>query len=113
MMSLAYVPMHYAGGGFPWGFLIVGVLVYLAWRNGFFDGFGRHGGGPRYGGFGPGFGPGQARDNEQVFHGPRAEFEEWHRQAHAADAGQPAAPPTAPTAPSQGTASPPVDDRAL
>ena len=109
MMSLAYVPMHYAGGGFPWGFLIIGILVYLAWRNGFFDGFGRHNGGPRYGGFGPGFGPGQEQGNEQGSRGPRAAFDEWHRQAHAADATQPAAPPAAPA---QGTAAPASDDRA-
>ena len=110
---------HYRGGPhFPWGLVILGGIGYLAWRKGAFDRFGgpdnpfsgghRNGepGMQRYGaGGGPaqmsgrGFGPG--------FRGPRAFFDEWHRQAHeeAARAQYPA-PPTPPAAPAPPASAP-------
>jgi hypothetical protein len=83
---------YHDGPDFPWGLLILGGIGYIAWRKGVFDRFGGPGGpfapgggnGERgmqsygapqpVGGPGPGFGFG--------FRGPRAVFEEWHRQAH-------------------------------
>ena len=106
-MMLTDSPMYYAGGGFPWGLLIIGGILYFLWRNGMFSGPGRYGHGPRYGGYGSGYGPAQSPDvpgpeqgGDPVFRGPRALFEEWHRQAHETD-GTPSRPeaPTAPSAP--------------
>jgi hypothetical protein len=95
-LMLTDMPMHYAGGGFPWGLLIIGGIVYFLWTKGVFDGRGRFGNGGRYGGFGagygsaqgpegPGYGPGASagQGNNPGFGGPQAMFEEWHRQAHA------------------------------
>ena len=111
---------HYRGGPhFPWGLVILGGIGYVAWRKGAFDRFGgpsgpfnggngngqrnmqRYGAGnsptqtPGSPPYGQGFGPG--------FRGPRAFFEEWHRQAHeeASRAQYPAppAPPATPTSP--------------
>ena len=48
------MPMHYAGGGFPWGLLIVAGILYFLWTKGVFNGRG-FGNGGRWGG--PG-GPG-------------------------------------------------------
>ncbi len=108
-MMLEHGPMMYAGGGFPWGLLIVGGILYFLWRNGMFDRGGRFGHGPRYGGgYGPGYppapmpGPGAPEQGDNpVFGGPRAMFEEWHRQAHEAEraAAQAPATPAAPAAP--------------
>jgi hypothetical protein len=117
-MALAHVPVYYMGGGFPWGLLIIGGILYFLWRNGMFGGPGRHWNGPGQrwgGGYGQGYGSGygqpqapepprQGEDWSQAFHGgPRAVFDEWHRQAHAADAAPPQAPaaPPAPPAPEQ------------
>jgi len=96
-MMLSDMPMHYAGGGFPWGLLIIGGILYFVWRSGMFGGPGRHGNGQRYGGFGPGYNPRQAPEDfgpgqgDAVFRGPRAVFDDWHRQAHET----PGAPPQA------------------
>jgi hypothetical protein len=96
-LTLTDTPMHYAGGGFPWGLLIIGGIVYFLWTKGVFDGRGRFGNGGRFGGggygagyssargpegsgYGPGAGAGQG--STPGFGGPRAMFEEWHRQAH-------------------------------
>jgi len=102
--------MHYMGGGFPWGLLIIGGILYFFWKKGSFD---RHNGrGP----FGPGgYGPpatmqqggqqgpdprafmspeqrvqwdqqqaqwAQRYGQGQQFRGPRGFFDDWHRQAH-------------------------------
>lgn len=106
-MMLTHEPMMYAGGGFPWGLLIIGGILYLCWRNGMFDRGGRPGFGPRNGGHGSGYGPGYPpapmspagpeQGGEQHFGGPRAMFEEWHRQAHEA-ASHPAQQNAAPAA---------------
>lgn len=70
-MVLAEVPVYYAGGGFPWGLLIIGLIVYFLWRNGVFDGRGRFGNGPRYGGgYGEGYHPAQSPET-LGFRGPR------------------------------------------
>ena len=88
---------YYRGGPhFHWGLVIVGGIAYVAYRKGAFDRFTGPGGafGPGAGGYGvqrygggsdvppggPGFGP--------AFRGPRAFFEDWHRQAHEAAQGQ-------------------------
>jgi hypothetical protein len=102
------VRFYRGGPDFPWGLLILGGLGYIAWRKGAFDRFGgpggpfgpgagergmqRYGGGasPVYSGSGQGFGP--------MFRGPRAIFEEWHHESHAAQRAQYAAP-AAPQAP--------------
>ena len=95
-MMLTEMPLVYAGSGFPWGLLIIGGILYLLWRNGFFEGrgFGNRGYGPRYGP-GQGGGPG--------FRGPREYFDEWHRESHQAvhQAHAPAQPaePQAPVTP--------------
>lgn len=86
---------YYRGGpDFPWGLVIAGGIGYVAWRKGAFDRFSGPGGafGPGAGGYGvqryggggqdmppagPGFGP--------AFRGPRAFFDDWHRQAHEAE----------------------------
>ena len=112
-MTLMEMPVMYAGGGFPWGLLIIGGILYLLWRNGMFGGPGRYGpGGPGQhdgGGYGPGSGygptptpgapgaPGPGQGGGPGFGGPHALFEEWHRQAHEAERVQqphaPAGPP--------------------
>src|SRR3954466_8944508 len=94
---LSDAPMYYAGGGFPWGLLIIGGIVYFLWSKGVFNGRGRFGNGGHFGGggYGPSYGPAQAPDGPGYgpgagagqgstpgFGGPRAMFDEWHRQAH-------------------------------
>ena len=116
-LMLTDMPMHYAGGGFPWGLLIIGGIVYFLWTKGVFDGRGRFGNGGRFGGYGggygsaqgpegPGYGPaaGAGQGSTPGFGGPRAMFEEWHRQAHEASgmtthAAAPSAPPASATPP--------------
>ena len=104
-------PMYYAGGGgFPWGLLIIGGILYFAWRKGVF------GGGPGHFGNGQGYGPGRNvqrydaagygptqnvagqgyRQPQGQNWGPRGLFEEWHRQSHEAERHQPPAPGAAP-----------------
>jgi hypothetical protein len=90
----------YDGPHFPWGLLIIGGIAFIAWRKGAFDRFGGPGG--PFGSFpgdrgGQQYGPGSA----PMFRGPRAYFDEWHRQAHAAHRNVAAAPaaPHAPQAP--------------
>lgn len=130
-MILAHEPMMYAGGGFPWGLLILGGILFLLWRNGLFDRGGRPGFGPRNGGYSGGYGPGYPpapmppanpeQGGEHHFGGPRAMFEAWHRQAHEAEraaaqqhvapAQTPAAapaPPAANDAPARGNDRPAV-----
>lgn len=122
-LMLTEMPMHYAGGGFPWGLLIVGGIVYFLWTKGVFDGRRRFGNGGRFGGYGPAQGPegsaygpsaGAEQGSTTGFGGPRAIFEDWHRQAHETSGTQhqaqaqaqpqaPAAPPATP-APSASTA---------
>jgi hypothetical protein len=104
--------IHYRSGPhFPWEILIVGGIAYIAWRKGAFDRLGGpggpFGGGPRDlqqygpgGGQTPPYGPGQGYG--PAFRGPRAFFDDWHRQAHEAQRAQyqaPATPPTPPAAP--------------
>jgi hypothetical protein len=115
---LTDAPMHYAGGGFPWGLLILGGIVYFLWSKGVFDGRGRFGNGGRFGGgYGAGFGPAQEPEGSGYgpgtgagqgstpgFSGPRAMFEEWHRQAHETSGTPPhgeahSAPSAAPASP--------------
>ena len=113
IVALAHFPVYYAGGGFPWGLLIIGGILYFLWRNGAFGGPGRHWNGPRFGGwYGPGYGPGQppqppapGQAGGPMFQGPRAMFDEWHRQAHesAGAPPQPPAPGQASVPPSQGS----------
>jgi hypothetical protein len=74
--------LSYEGPHFPWGLLIVGGIAYVAWRKGVFDRFSGPGGGS---GSNMGFGGPAIR-------GPRQIFDEWHREAHAA---QRSAPPAA------------------
>src|ERR671917_520430 len=100
-LMLTDAPMYQAGGGFPWGLLILGGIVYFLWSKGGFDGRGRFGNGGRFGGggggYGAGYGPAQGpgdsgygfdagtgQGSTPGFSGPRAMFEEWHRQAHPA-----------------------------
>ena len=72
-----------------------------------FTGTGRPGPGQRYGGWDGGSSPAQMPEapapgqGGPAFYGPRAMFEEWHRQAHEAAPAQSAAPaaPPAPPAP--------------
>ena len=109
---LTDMPMHYAGGGFPWGLLIIGGIVYFLWSKGVFDGRGRFGNGGRFsgGGYGAGYGPAQGSEGPGYgsgagagqgstpgFSGPRAMFDDWHRQAHETSGTQPQA--QAPAAP--------------
>jgi hypothetical protein len=80
----------YRGGPhFPWGLVIVGGIAYIAYRKGAFDRLGGpggpFGGGGRYvqgHGEGPNGGYPPARPEDPGFRGPRAFFDEWHRQAH-------------------------------
>jgi hypothetical protein len=120
-LMLTEMPMHYAGGGFPWGLLIIGGIVYFLWTKGVFDGRGRFGNRGRFGGgygagygpaqgpegsgYGPGAGPGQG--STPGFGGPRAMFEEWHRQAHESAGTSHETQAQAPAAPSA-PAAPPV-----
>ena len=118
-LMLTDMPMHYAGGGFPWGLLIIGGIIYFLWTKGVFDGRGRFGTGGRLGGgsYGAGYGPAQGHQGSGYepgagagqgstpgFSGPRAMFDEWHRQAHEAPGTQPhaqspAAQPVSPAPP--------------
>ena len=114
-LMLTDAPVYYAGGGFPWGLLILGGIVYFLWSKGVFDGRVRFGNGGRFGGgYGAGYDPahpfegagrgpcaGAEQESTPGFGGPRAMFEEWHRQAHES-AGTPprAEAPAAPSAPS-------------
>jgi hypothetical protein len=118
-MMLTSMPIVTAGGGFPWGLLIIGLILYFLWQKGVFDGRGRHGRWHDGGGYGPGYGPprgpeGPGQGSDFGLRGPRDFFDEWHRQAHAAESTQaqaqqpaapvtPAAPATQPEAPAQGT----------
>lgn len=102
---------YYRGGpDFPWGLLVVGGIGFVAWKKGAFDRLGGPGG-P----FGPGgngqrgiqpYGSAPGQNFGPAFRGPRAFFDEWHRQAHEAAHGQPVsyqappAPPAQPYAPS-------------
>lgn len=88
----------YRGGPhFPWGLVILGGIGYVAWRKGAFDRFSGPGG--PFGGGGNGqrgirrydAGNGSAHMTGApaagsgfgaAFRGPRAVFDEWHRQAH-------------------------------
>src|ERR671917_1403016 len=107
---------YHDGPDFPWGLVILGGIGYIAWRKGAFDRFGGPGGPFGNGGnhgepgvqrFGTDSGPTYAagpqasgQGGSPVFRGPRAFFEEWHRQAHEEAArGQYAAPPAPPAAP--------------
>ena len=110
---LTDMPMHYAGGGFPWGLLIIGGIVYLLWTKGVFDGRGRFGNGGRFGGgYGAGYGPAQGPEGSGYgpgagagqgstpgFSGPRAMFDDWHRQAHETAGTPPRAEAATPAAP--------------
>ena len=127
-LMLTDMPMHYAGGGFPWGLLIIGGIVYFLWSKGVFDGRGRFGNGGRFGGGGTGYGPAQGPEGSGYgpgagapqgstpgFSGPRAMFDDWHRQAHEtagtppqAQAQAPAAPPASPAAPAAAATETPV-----
>lgn len=106
---------YYRGGpDFPWGLLIVGGIGYIAWRKGAFDRFGGPGGpfGPGRGngergvqryGAGYGYAPAQGQQQQPqqwgMFRGPRAMFDDWHREAHQTAAPQHHAPPAPPTPP--------------
>ncbi|MCC7023589.1 MAG: hypothetical protein IT338_12230 [Thermomicrobiales bacterium] len=83
---------YYRGGPhFPWGLLFVGGIGYIAWRKGAFDRFGGPGG-PFGSGqrgiqqYGAGYDArfGQEQGYGPAFRGPRAFFDEWHRQSHEA-----------------------------
>jgi hypothetical protein len=111
---------HYDGDpDFPWGLLILGGLGYFAWRKGAFDRFSGPGspfgngghrgerGVQRYGtGTSPAQTPGAAYGygGNPVFRGPRAFFEEWHRQAHEEDARTHRPAPPAPPQHASGSA---------
>ena len=101
--------MHYMGGGFPWGLLIIGGILFFFWKKGSFDRYNGHRPfGPGGGGYGPPAtmqqqGPdprafmspeqrtqwdaqqaqwAQRYGQGQQFRGPRGFFDDWHRQAH-------------------------------
>ena len=112
---------HYRGGPhFPWGLVILGGIGYLAWRKGAFDRFGgpdnpfsggHRNGEPGMQRYGAGSGPAQmsGRGSGPGFRGPRAFFDEWHRQAHEeASRAQYPAPPTPPTPPAPPSAPAPT-----
>lgn len=124
--------MHYAGGGFPWGLLIIGGILYFFWKKGAFE---RH----NRGAFGPGPGgsfppatmqasqgpdprafmnPEQraqweqqqaqwAQAQGQGFRGPRGFFDDWHRQAHDSAAQHGGMTPPPPFTPPAGQPTPP------
>ena len=114
---------HYRGGPhFPWGLLIVGGVGYIAWRKGAFDRFGGPGG-PFNGGnsngsrgmqrYEAGNGPVQTPSAAtgqgfgSGFRGPRAFFDDWHRQSHAeAPRAQYPAPPAPPASPAPAAGGP-------
>ena len=121
-LMLTDAPVYYAGGGFPWGLLILAGIAYFLWTKGVFDGRGRFGNGGRFGGgYGAGYGPAQGPEGSGYgpgagagqgstpgFSGPRAMFDEWHRQAHETSGtpthGEAASAPSAPVnAPAAGT----------
>jgi hypothetical protein len=106
---------RHGGPDFPWGLLIVGGIGYFAWRKGAFDRFNGPGG-PFGNGqrgiqqYGAGNGPMQTQGGPNPgqgfgggFRGPRAFFDEWHRQSHQEAQAQYPAPP-APPAPQAPTA---------
>jgi hypothetical protein len=126
-LMLTDMPMHYAGGGFPWGLLIIGGIVYFLWTKGVFDGRGRFGNGGRFGGggYGAGYGPAQGPEGSGYgpgagagqgstpgFSGPRAMFDDWHRQVHETSGTQAQTQPQAPTAPPATPATPAADTTA-
>jgi hypothetical protein len=108
------IRLYRGGPDFPWGLVILGGIGYVAWRKGAFDRFGGPGG-PFNGGngngqrgmqrYGAGNSPAQAYGSPlssqgfgSGFRGPRAFFDEWHRQAHeAASHTQYPAPPAPPS----------------
>jgi hypothetical protein len=120
--------MHHMGGGFPWGLLIIGGILYFFWKKGSFDRFnGRGPVGP--GGYGPPATMQQGPDPRafmnpeqraqweqqqaqwaqrygqgQQFRGPRGFFDDWHRQAHEGFNHQTGAPtPPPPYSPQAGS----------
>lgn len=113
----ATIRRYHGGPDFPWGLIILGGIGYVAWRKGAFDHFGGPGGPfdgggrgiQRYGngggyltGQGPAQTPGaptQGQGYGPSFRGPRAFFEDWHRQAHQAQQAQYPAPPVPPAPP--------------
>ena len=132
-MMLTHEPMMYAGGGFPWGLLIIGGILYFLWHKGVIGGPGRGNWQRHNGGYypaqmpGPGGPPpagGQPAQQGQFgsqfpqqgeFSGPRAWFDEWHRQAHEAEnaqghghQAQPFTPPTPPAPAGPATPVPPT-----
>jgi len=86
-----------SGPDFPWGPVILAGIGFVAWRKGAFDRFGVPGG-PFAGGRG-----------SPSFRGPRAYFDEWHRESHEAERRQYVASvvPPAPPAPAPQTSPPP------
>ena len=106
---------NYDGPDFPWGLVILGGIGYVAWRKGAFDRFGGPGG-PFNGGHGHGqrgiqhYGSGANPSGQGFnpgFRGPRAFFDEWHRQAHEEAARAQYTAPPAPPAPPAPTAGDP------
>lgn len=103
---------YHDGPEFPWGLLILGGIAYVAWRKGAFDRLGgpggpyngggieRYGNGGYVGGQGP-TPPYDGPNRGPGFRGPRAFFDDWHRQAHEAHQAftAPAAPPAPPANP--------------
>lgn len=86
---------YHGGPDFPWGLLIVGGIGYFAWKKGAFDRFGGPGGpfgSPGNGGNGQrGIQPyGERQGYGPSFRGPRAFFDDWHRQSHEAERMHPA-----------------------
>ncbi len=96
---------YYRGGPhFPWGLVIVGGIAYVAYRKGAFDRFGGPGGPFGNGGNGQRGVQPYGAQHGPAFRGPRAFFDEWHRQSHEAhQAWQTvhSAPPTPPAPPAQ------------
>ena len=119
--SSSQVRRYHDGPDFPWGLVILGGIGYVAWRKGAFDRFGGPGG-PFNGGngergmqrYGTGSGPAQTPGSPPTgqgfgsgFRGPRAFFDEWHRQAHEeASRAQYPAPPAPPAPPAHPAGSP-------
>jgi hypothetical protein len=94
-VNLVEMPMYYAGGGFPWGLLIIGGILFFLWQKGMFGGPG-----------GRGYNQGQGQG--PMFSGPRERFEEWHREAHAAPTSAQAPVQPASPAPAAYGAAPPA-----